>query len=213
MLKTISLIRSRGRCPVFRAGAGATARHSSTELSTGRRRRRRWLDALLLGAQLTLLPVAIWAAGEELPPNGAALVAQATAGDAWAQLNLGAAYDHGSSGFPLDPVRAVRWYRLAAEAGLAEAQFNLAHCLATGNGVVRDDAQSLQWMLKAAEQGLASAQFLAGVMLNDGIGAARDRDAALGWLRRAADNGNRDAAALLERLREDSDRRSGDAAS
>jgi hypothetical protein len=138
------------------------------------------------------------------------LVAQAEAGDPWAQLNLGAAFDHGMGGFPLDPVRAVTWYRRAAETGLAQAQFNLAHCLATGNGVTRNDAEALEWMLRAAEQDLASAQYLAGVMLAEGMGASADRERAMTWLQRAADNGNLDAAAMHKSLlggaRSDGDR-------
>lgn len=135
------------------------------------------------------------------PVSGAELMARANAGDPWAQLNLGAAYDNGLAGFPLDPLLAVAWYRRAAESGLAEAQFNLAHCLATGNGTARNDAEALDWMLRAAGQGLASAEFLAGVMLLEGIGGPVDRRQALPWLERAAANGNTDARALLERLR------------
>jgi len=145
------------------------------------------------------------AAAVAVTPEG--LLAKAEAGDPWAQLNLGAAFDQGLAGFPLDPVRAVLWYRRAAEAGLAEAQFNLAHCLATGNGTARDDVAALRWMLRAAEQGLPSAQFLAGVMYADGIGSAVDRDQALVWLRRAADNGHLDAAPLLQRLQREGEGR------
>jgi TPR repeat protein len=138
-------------------------------------------------------------AAARAPIDQASLVSRAEAGEPWAQLNLGAAYDHGIGGFPLDPVRAVAWYRAAAAAGLAEAQFNLAHCLATGNGVARSDPEALVWMLRAAEQGLASAQYLAGVMYLEGIGTAPDRARARDWLERAADGGNLDAAALLQR--------------
>lgn len=130
------------------------------------------------------------------------LAARAEQGDAWAQLNLGAAFDHGLAGRQIDPVQAVFWYRQAAEAGLAEAQFNLAHCLATGTGTPRDDAAALRWMLRAATQGLLDAQFLAGAMLAEGVGAAADRTAALLWLQRAARGGQPDAAELLERMRE-----------
>jgi TPR repeat protein len=154
---------------------------------------------------LVLLLSSLCASGlvADTPPVSAAdLIARAQAGSAWDQLNLGAAYDHGRAGFPLDPVRAVAWYRRAAEAGLAEAQFNLAHCLATGNGTPRDDAEALAWMLKAAEQDLASAQYLVGVMLLEGIGGAADRGRAVRWLERAALNGNSDAASLLQRLRD-----------
>ncbi|MCB1722498.1 MAG: sel1 repeat family protein [Gammaproteobacteria bacterium] len=139
----------------------------------------------------------------EVSPRIHQLARDAVAGDPWAQLNLGAAYDNGSGGLALDPVLAVQWYRRAAEAGLAEAQFNLAHCLATGSGTARDDVAALEWMQRAAEQGLASAQYLAGVMRVEGIGAPADRAQALQWLEKASANGNLDATTLLERLRND----------
>ena len=41
-----------------------------------------------------------------------------------AQFNLGAMYGTGR-GVPQDDAEAVRWYRLAAEQGNADAQFNL----------------------------------------------------------------------------------------
>ena len=168
---------------------------------------------LLLPARVGVVVLAgVLAAGSGLIPAAAAqetlaagmqadLQARADSGDSWAQLNLGAALDHGLAGFARDPVRAVSWYRRAAAAGLAEAQFNLAHCLATGSGTARDDAEALSWMLKAAEQGLSSAQFLAGVMLAEGIGTRADRARAQVWLQRAADGGNPDAAAALGRMR------------
>ncbi len=178
-------------------------RFSSTELSTGIRGSSRWRATRSAGWALVLLFAACMAhAAEPATAVGPEqLIARANAGDAWSQLNLGAAYDHGLGGFPLDPVRAVAWYRRAAESGLAEAQFNLAHCLVTGNGTRRNDREALAWMLRAAEQGLASAQFLAGVMLLEGLGEAPDRARALPWLERAAANGNTDAQALLERVR------------
>ena len=134
-------------------------------------------------------------------------MARAESGDSWAQLNLGAAFDHGLAGLPHDPARAVLWYRRAAVAGLAEAQFNLAHCLATGSGTARNDIEAFSWMLKAAEQGLSSAQFLAGVMLAEGIGTLADPGRAQTWLQRAADGGNKDAPVLLRRMK---DRSGGD---
>ena len=47
--------------------------------------------------------------------------ARADQGDAAAQINLGAMYAAGA-GVPQDDREAVRWYRLAADQGLAEAQ-------------------------------------------------------------------------------------------
>jgi TPR repeat protein len=180
-------------------------RKTSTEFSTGCRvaaiSTRTGAIAAVVAVSLLLSgpPAASESADPRASMDPASLVARAESGDPWAQLNLGAAYDHGVGGFPLDPVRAVAWYRVAAEAGLAEAQFNLAHCLATGNGVARADGEALTWMLRAAEQGLASAQYLAGVMYLEGVGTSPDRKLAREWLQRAADAGNLDAAVLLQR--------------
>ena len=125
---------------------------------------------------------------------------QARKGDPWAQLNLGAAYDHGLSGLAADPAAAVRWYRQAAEQGLDKAQFNLAHCLATGHGVAQDYAEARVWMRRAAQQGMADAQFLMGVMLLQGLGGQKSLDEGRAWLQRAAMGGNADAADYLKNL-------------
>jgi len=132
-------------------------------------------------------------------PDVEQLRAAARAGDAWAQLNLGAAYDHGLSGIAADPAEAVAWYRRAAEQGLDKAQFNLAHCLATGHGAPQDYSESRLWMRRAAEQGMADAQFLLGVMLVEGLGGEVDADRGRGWLQRAAMAGQADAAEYLRK--------------
>lgn len=185
-------------------------RNLLTEFSTGH-----WRDPLSSWTIIILLCVAInpgvvvatdssgatpAVANDDASNSVEQLLARAQAGDPWAQLNLGAAFDRGTGGLPLDPVRAVAWYRRAAEAGLAEAQFNLAHSLATGSGVPRDDAAGLRWMQRAAAQDLPSAQYLVGVMHAEGLGTAPDAAEAILWLQRAADNGNDDAARLLSRL-------------
>jgi TPR repeat protein len=133
-------------------------------------------------------------------PAADQLQAAAAAGDPWAQLNLGAAYDHGLLGLPADAARAAAWYRQAAQHGLAEAQFNLAHCLATGHGVAADPATARHWMALAAAQGLADAQFLYGVMLVEGMGGDPDPSAGRSWLRRAAAQQHADAVDYLRRL-------------
>ena len=49
----------------------------------------------------------------------------AAQGDSEAQFNLGRVYDNGE-GVAKDLAEAVKWYRLASEQGLAEAQSALA---------------------------------------------------------------------------------------
>jgi len=125
----------------------------------------------------------------------------ALGGDPWAQLNLGAAYDHGLQGLRADPQQAVIWYRKAAQQGLRKAQFNLAHCYATGDGVRQDYEQARRWMQKAAQQGMADAQFLLGVMLAEGLGGEPDKVEARQWLKQAAAGGNPDAGDYLKKRR------------
>ena len=50
--------------------------------------------------------------------------ALADQGDAIAQYNVGFMYDTGN-GVPENDAEAVKWYRKAADQGLAKAQFNL----------------------------------------------------------------------------------------
>ena len=61
-------------------------------------------------------------------------------------------------GVPQDDAEAVRWYRLAAEQGHADAQSNLGVMYDTGRGVPQDDAEAVRWYRLAAEQGHAIAQ-------------------------------------------------------
>ena len=49
------------------------------------------------------------------------------------------------SGVPQDAAEAVRWYRLAAEQGLARAQTNLGFMYANGSGVPQDAAEATRW--------------------------------------------------------------------
>ena len=48
-------------------------------------------------------------------------------------------------GVPLDYQEAVRWYRLAAEQGNAEAQHNLGLKYEYGDGVPQDYQEAVRW--------------------------------------------------------------------
>ena len=58
-------------------------------------------------------------------------------------------YDLGR-GVPEDDAEAVRWYRMAAEQGHADAQFNPGNRYANGEGVVQDDVHAYLWLNLAA---------------------------------------------------------------
>ena len=47
----------------------------------------------------------------------------------------------------------MRWYRLAAEQGDADAQYSLGFMYATGDGVPENDAEAVKWYRFSAEQG------------------------------------------------------------
>ena len=50
---------------------------------------------------------------------------------------------------------ALKWYRMAAEQGDADAQTDLGIMYDNGFGVPQDYAEALKWYRKAAEQGYA----------------------------------------------------------
>ena len=62
------------------------------------------------------------------------------------------AYDNGE-GVPEDDREAVKWYRKAADQGLALAQYNLGLAYAAGEGVPEDDREAVKWYRKAARSG------------------------------------------------------------
>lgn len=141
-----------------------------------------FLPALLLAFQLLAAD-----------PDLATLRQSAAQGDAWAQLNLGAAYDNGM-GVERNVEQALHWYQKAAEQGLAEAQYNFAHLLVSEE---LSAELAADWMRKAAEQGMADAQYLMGVIYAEGLGVEVDDAKALHWLQLAIDQGHADAEEFL----------------
>ncbi len=94
---------------------------------------------------------------------------------------------------------AMRWYRQAAEAGSANAQFFLGRMYETGQSRKRDPAAAaVTWYRKAADQGHRLAQYNLGVLLAGAGGPAADLIEAWVWLSLAADNGVEAAAAARD---------------
>ena len=76
---------------------------------------------------------------------------------------------------------AVRWYRKAAEQGVAEAQTSLGSMYITGQGTTKNDRKAVKWYRKAAEQGYAEAQSNLGLMYENGLGGLQDKVMAYMW--------------------------------
>ena len=118
----------------------------------------------------------------------ACLIQTAEVGEVSAAYQLGERYRLGSE-VPLDNREALRWYRVAAEGGDAQAQNDLATMLLNELGCERDPAQAVQWYRKSAEQGLAIAQYNLAKRYLHGDGIEQDYARALEWFRRAAVQG------------------------
>ena len=86
-----------------------------------------------------------------------------------------------------DYATALREFRVLAEQGDADAQFNLGAMYYNGYGVPQDDVQAANWYRKAAEQGIARAQFNLGVLYGTGQGVPQDFVQAANWYRKAAE--------------------------
>jgi hypothetical protein len=118
-------------------------------------------------------------------------------GDVPAQYTLGGWHYYGSEHYAQDFVKAVYWWRMAAEGGAEGAMYNLGHCYFSGQGVTQDYSQALAWWRKAAEEevfgedkvvlkhGYSKAQWRLGLCYFQGKGAAQDYAQAIDWFRKA----------------------------
>ena len=96
-------------------------------------------------------------------------------------------------GFPKDYKTAVKWYRLAAEQGLADAQTNLGFMYSKGRGVTQNKKTAVKWFRLAAEQGYADAQYNLGAMYYAGDGVKKDNIDAHMWWNILASSGDKEA--------------------
>jgi TPR repeat protein len=81
-----------------------------------------------------------------------------------------------------------------AEAGDAEAQFQLGLRLVLGRGGDKaSKAQGALWIQKAAKQDHAKAMNVLGALYDEGVGVAKDPKLSLQWFQKAADKGVPDA--------------------
>jgi hypothetical protein len=86
-------------------------------------------------------------------------------------------------GGPADARLAFGIYRRAAEAGLPEAQFNVAIMLDSGRGVSPDVAQAATWYARAASHGIRRAAYNLGQLYEAGQGVPQNVDLARAWFK------------------------------
>jgi TPR repeat protein len=131
----------------------------------------------------------LWQAGrfEEVASLARPIAQQ---GDRVAQYLMGELYYRGF-GVPQSDTEAVRWWRLAADQGLARAQNEIGVALSDGWGVdAADPRLAVEYYRKAADQGLAAAQVNLGLMHLNGLGGLEksEREAVF-WFGKAAEQG------------------------
>jgi TPR repeat protein len=132
-------------------------------------------------------------------PVLASCEAKARAGDAVCQTQLATMYRNGD-GVARNFAEALRWYRLAADQGLADAQNRLGAMLAAGQGTAPDHNEAARWYRKAADQGHAAAQNNLGRCYERGEGVTGSPVLASQWYRKSADQGHAAAEYNLGRL-------------
>ena len=92
---------------------------------------------------------------------------------------------------------AEKWYRKAAEQGVASAAFNLGVMYDVGQGVQQNYAEALQWYRKSADAGYASAMTNIAILYYNGQGVKRDLSEAYVWFSRAQKLGDPRAKEMI----------------
>lgn len=105
-------------------------------------------------------------------------------GDKRSAFELATRYEYGD-GIAQNVRFAAKYYRLAAESGLVDAQLVMAKLCLIGKGVHQDVEEAAHWYLLAAEQGDSTAQFNLAEMYSHGRGVEQDAQKAEWWFRQA----------------------------
>ncbi len=129
------------------------------------------------------------------------LIRHAMEGSPAEQLHVAQMYEVGQ-GLEQSDSLAFRWYKKAAERGLAEAQFKIAGMYKQGKGTHRSSYLAVRWFQAAADQGLPKAQVKLGRMYQNGKGVIQNQKTAFKWFLKAADQKDPDAEKILAELKE-----------
>jgi hypothetical protein len=104
------------------------------------------------------------------------------------QHALGERYAYGR-GVPRNDPEAIKWFRLAAEQGHAEAQYKLGVMFDKGLGTSENPREALHWYTQAAAQGHGGAENNLGHLYHKGRGVPQDTAEAARWYQQAAAHG------------------------
>lgn len=92
----------------------------------------------------------------------------------------------------------VHYFRLAAEAGVADAQYDLGVLLLDGKGTFKSEEEAVRYFKLAADQGNADAQYNLGICYYQGRGVAESHEEAIRYLELAVRQKQPKATEALE---------------
>ncbi|KAK0729978.1 hypothetical protein B0H67DRAFT_478571 [Lasiosphaeris hirsuta] len=121
----------------------------------------------------------------------------------FSQFRLGAAYEYGLMGCPIDPRLSIMWYSRAAMQEEHQSELALAGWYLTGSETVLQpsNTEAYLWARKAATAGLAKAEYAMGYFTEEGIGVPANLEDAKRWYWRAAAQDYPKARERLEELK------------
>jgi TPR repeat protein len=102
---------------------------------------------------------------------------------------------------PSSDEQAVHYFQLAAEAGIAEAQYDLGVCLLLGKGTLKLEEEAVRYFKLASEQGNADAHYNLGICYYQGLGIAVSKNHAIHFLEMAVRGKQPKAAEALETIK------------
>ncbi len=114
------------------------------------------------------------------------LIARAKRGDTLAQSELAAFYATDENFGLKDETKAIKWYTQAAEAGKAEAQYNLGLMIIIGEGTEKDLKKGVWWMEQAVANGYELSAHVLSIIYREGMyGMKPSRSKAAYWNKKA----------------------------
>ncbi|AQS85216.1 MAG: tetratricopeptide repeat protein [Acetobacter aceti] len=137
-----------------------------------------------------------------LPDHIEQIRLEALKGDPLAQTQWGQAL-LSSTFMQSDPVAAIGWFTIAANAGFGPAHNMLGRCYHFGHGVDKDLAQAALHYEKSAALGDEWGRYNLGILALRGLGIPADRSRAFALFREAAHNGHAKSMNLYARFLEE----------
>lgn len=127
------------------------------------------------------------------------LIYMAEHGDIEAQFSLGFYYERGHV-VSQSYTEAVKWYRMASNAGSPKAHFQLGVMYVNGTGVEQSYESAVECFLFAANHGDVVAQYNLGLCYLYGYGVTESIETAKSWFKKSAEGGYPDAIDALLKL-------------